>query len=865
MNKTKQNRKESETVSTHQLHCPQCDATMHYTTECVESGCCAANRCMLQSEEVLLAPTVPQMSIDEEQTTAFVDANPGREVGSSTSPLDYELADAQTTADLAAFLSRPVRILNTTWAQSDPVGFKVFASTVWTNFANNSSIARKITNFAFLRGTLKIKFVLNASPFLYGSMKAMYLPLSSFKGYGGSNATFPNQLIPISQLPGVWLDPAHSEGAVLSCPFIFPRSFLRINSLADFNNMGTVSLTVYNPLASANGSTASVSVQAYAWMEDVVLAGPTLAGALQSDEYGVGPVSLPASAIAAASRKLGDVPIIGKFAKATSIGASAVSKIASLFGYTDVPVISDSMPVRSSPFPQLATAQIGYPFEKLALDPKNELSIDPAIAGLDGTDELAVTNFAQRESYLTGTSWTSASTVDAPLFTSRVTPQLGAIDGSVYNFTPMGLLSTLFRNWRGDVIFRFRFIATPFHKGRVRISYDPYAASVQTTGDTGPFVFNKIVDLGAETDVEFRIPYQQALPWCYNNSLIESTTWSTSSSPTVTLPDTFHNGMISLKVLTALSGPTTTSSVGIQVFVRGAENLEFANPSVGNYDLTPFALQSEEYQETRDVESMSMGKIGGSESHRELVNFGESVRSLRSLLRRKNMLDTVYIPPAAANTVGTFKINQTRFPLYYGYDPAGWNLAKGTNVPGSNFKFNFALTTPWHLLANCFLAQRGSMHWTFNPHKGNEAITSRISRYNYQFPGYSAAYEAGPNTNANIIEAGYWRNSTSTGAGSSLTHTHTSNGHSVSLPSYTPFKFQTTDQREMSSPSATGPRYDGGVYDNIVVEFPYDSVNNSIDGFAVERYFSIGTDYSLHFFLCCPTLMYLPAASIVPV
>lgn len=820
---------------------------------------------MLQSEEVLLAPTIPQMAVDQEQTTGFVDANPGVEVGSSASPLDYELADAQTTADLASFLSRPVRVLTTTWTQGDPIGFKVSNNTVWSNFANNASIARKINNFAFIRGTLKLKFVLNASPFLYGSMRAMYQPLANFKAFGANISSMPNQLIPISQMPGVWIDPAHSEGAVLSCPFICQRSFLRVAVLNDFVTMGTLNLVVYNPLASANGSTSSVSVQVYAWMEDVVLAGPTLSPALQADEYGVGPVSLPASAIASASRKLGDVPIIGKFAKATSIGASAVSKIASLFGYTDVPVISDAMPVRSSPFPQLATAQIGYPFEKLALDPKNELSIDPAIAGLDGTDELAVANFAQRESYLTGATWTSALAVDAPLFTSRVTPQLGAIAGTVYDFTPMGLLSSLFRNWRGDIIFRFRFIATPFHKGRVRISYDPFSTLVQTTGDTGPYVFNKIIDLGAETDVEFRIPYQQALPWCYADSLIVNTTWSTSASPTVTLPDTFHNGMISIKVLTALTGPTSTSSVGVQVFVRGAENLEFANPSVGDYDLTPYALQSEEYSETRDVESMTMGVAGGAESHRELVNFGESVRSLRSLLRRKNLLDTVYVPPPAANTVGTFKIHQTRFPLYYGYDLTGWNLAKGTVVPASNFSFNFALISPWHLLSNCFLAQRGSMHWTFNPHKGNGAVTSRISRYNYQFPGYSSGYQAGPNTNANIIEAGYWRNSTSTGAGSSLTHTHTSNGHSVALPSYSPFKFQTTDPREISSPSPSGNRYDGGVYDTITVEFPYDSVNNPIEGFAVERYFSIGTDYSLHFFLCCPSLNYLPAATIVPV
>lgn len=811
----------------------------------------------------MLAPLVPEMSVQDSQTTGFVDSNQGASVGVDVSPLDYELADAQTTADLASYMARPVRVMSFTWSQSDPIGYKLFNQPVWRLFADNASIKNKLTNYAFLRGNLKLKFVLNASPFLYGSMRAMYLPMQNFKAYGGTSS-FPSSFLPNSQLPGVWLDPAHSEGAVMTCPFIWPRSFLRVGVASDFTNMGSISMTIYNQLASANGATSSVSVQCYAWMEDVVVAGPTLAPALQADEYGVGPISAPASAIAAASRKLGDVPYIGKFARATSIGASAVSKIATLFGYTDVPVISDTEPVRNSPFPQLATAKIGYVHEKLALDPKNELSVDPSIVGLNGEDELAISKFVQRESFLTNVTWSSSQAADTPLFTSVVTPQLGYVSGTTYDFTPMALLSTLFRNWRGDVIFRFRFIATPFHKGRVRISYDPYSADVQTTADTGPYVFNKIVDLGAETDVELRIPYQQALPWCYNNAQISASSWTTNTSPTLTLADTFQNGMLSLKVLTSLTGPTTTASVGIQVFVRGAENLEFANPAIGNFDMTPFALQSEEYQEHKPTEVMNMGTPGGVESHRELVNFGESVRSLRTLLRRKNLLDVVHIPAHTANTVGTFRINQTRFPPYYGYDPSGWNTAKGTIVPASNFSFNFALMSPWHLIANCFLAQRGSMNWSYNPHKGTTPITSRVSRYNYSFPGYSAGFQSGANTNTNIIEANYWKYSNSTCAGASLTHTHTTNGHSVSFPAYTPFKFQTTDPRECTNPT-TGSRYDGGVYDTICVEFPFDSVNNPIAGFAVERYFGIGTDYSLHFFLCCPTLNYLNAATVVPV
>lgn len=863
--KNKNNSVPVESTGACTYECPHCDHVMVMRDLSVECERCCLARCVLQAEEVMLAPTVPEMATTTEVTTTFIDANAGPSVGTSTSPLDYELADAQTSADLASFLARPVRVLALTWAPSDPVGFISSNQQVWANFLNNTSIKNKLSNYAFIRGNLKLKIVTNASPFLYGSLRMVYRPLHLFKGLTVSS-TFPSSLVPYSQMPGVWITPAHSEGAEFTCPFIWPKSFVRTLVLSDVNAMGAMDLVVYNPIASANGATSSVNVQVYAWMEDVVLAGPTVGAVLQGDEYGVGAVSAPASAIAAAASKFGRVPVIGRFAKATEIGASAVSKIAKLFGFTNVPVIEDTKPMRNSPFPSMASAEIGYPHDKLALDPKNELSIDPAIAGLGSDDELAVSHFVQRESFLVGTSWTSAQTADTPLFTSLVLPQLTYAVGDVIDFTPAALVSNMFRNWRGDLIFRFKFIATPFHKGRVRISYDPQSTLIQTTGDTGPFVLNKIIDLGAETDVEFRIPYQQALPWCYTLTDNASAVWSTSASPTLSSTETFHNGLISLKVLTSLTGPTTTASVGVQVFVRGAENLEFANPSNVPSDLTPFAIQSEEYYDTGIAMKDTMGASTEAATHRALVNFGESVHSLRTLMRRHNYLDTVVASATSANTNGVLRIEQTRFPAHYGYDPSGLNLAKGIIVPATNFKFNFVNVTPWHLISNCFLAQRGSMNWVFNPERGTTGYTSRICRNNTTFNTYNVAYHVGPNTNPNISVCNYWRNSTPCGAGASLTHTMTTNGHAIVAPSFSPFKFQTTMPELATSPApASSSAYDGTVYDWLSVEIPFNTAVANPGLLTIERYFGIGADYTMHFFMNCPTLRYLSAFTVVPV
>jgi hypothetical protein len=308
----------------------------------------------------------------ESQTTAFLDEVAGVEEGMTASSNEYENQDVEVSADLKGFLARPVRIASFTWLESDATGtFTQFDP--WSLFLNNTQIKYKLNNYAFLRGNLKVKIVVNASPFYYGAMRACYQPLPDFKASTIRTDVTLGRLIPHSQQPGLWIHPQHSEGGVLTLPFFYPKNFLRIGFASDVAGMGVLRMVSYTPLASANGAVGQgVSVQLYAWMEDVCLGGPTLGLAMQAqDEYGTGVVSAPASTIAAIAGRLRTVPLIGKFATATEMGARAISGIAQLFGFTNVPVIADTMPYRQTPFPQMASSEIGYPVEKLTLDPKN--------------------------------------------------------------------------------------------------------------------------------------------------------------------------------------------------------------------------------------------------------------------------------------------------------------------------------------------------------------------------------------------------------------------------------------------------------------------------------------------------------------
>lgn len=836
-------------------------------------NCCPSWQCTVQAEETAVMEVTQPMTTTESQTTSFLDINGGINVGKSAIENPFDTADAITSAGLDDFFKRPVRIANFTWNTSDPVGV-LSSISPWNLYFNNANIKYKLNNFAFMRANLHLKFVLNASPFYYGSMRASYQPLPSFKsstivsGTAGSQAV--SELIPYSQQPGIWLKPQHSEGADLVLPFFYPRSFLRAQIAQDYTDMGTLRFIIYNALASANGVTGQgVTVQVYAWAEDVVLAGPSVGLAMQADEYGTGPVSGPASTVAKIAGMVKGVPIIGKFATATEMGARAVSGIAKLFGFTNVPVIDVTHPYRPSPFPQFASPEIGYPVEKLTMDAKNELSIDPTVVGLPPHDELAIEHFTTRQSYLTSASWSTSTAVDTPLFTSKVTPCMwvgSSATGAISQYTPMGTVAQLFKSWRGDIIFTFRFIASPFHKGRVRVSYDPYGTAVQTTADTGPTVFNKVVDLSAETEVDVRIPYQQALAWCYSYANVSSmgVPYSTSSTPTVTYTDTFDNGIISVKVLTLLTAPVASSTINMQVFVRAADNIEFGNPAVLSPTISPFVPQSEEYVEEKQGEEHSMGDNAGDILvERCRVHFGESVRSLRQLLRRTNFVDAI-VPATNTTLRGYYAIGQTRFPPTPGYDPNGWSSAKGLVVPASNFPINFTALLPWHLISNCFIAQRGSFQWHYNWFGPNE-VTISTQRFTNSFSSVGKNYIGAVPGTESADAAAMLTARGLTQAGTAVVNQLTNAGLSVSYPNYTAFKFQSTNPSMGTTVANTNSgAYDGSIFEAAQVRITADGPTFDLNKGRLERYCGVGTDYNLHFFLNCPTLYYYPMTSVVP-
>lgn len=695
-----------------------------------------------------------------------------------------------------------------------------------------------------------------------------YNPLKSFSAPFIGTVGEPS--IPLSQLPRTYLYPSASQGSSMLLPFVYHRQWLDITSSTDVRNMGSIIFTVLDSLKTASTSNSNITIQVYAWMEDIQLSGPTCSLSLQSgskDEYGKGLVSTTASAIASATNSLKNAPLIGPYATATSIISSATATVAKAFGYTNVPVIDDVHSLKPTPFPHLSSTDIGTSIEKLTLDSKNELTIDPQVCGADFGDELQISNIVCRESYYTKFTWSTARSSNDLLFNIRVTPaNLATTSGvgqTILNGTPTWLVAKMFNNWTGDMEYRFKIICSQYHRGRLRFSWDPNGP-ISTTSETTTEVYTKIVDIAESTDIVIRIPYMQdtAYLFCGDANVQPFSTLAVTKAPF------YENGVLTVRVLTELSAPTSSADVTVLCFSRGTDNLEFANPKVidNTNTISPFTVQSGLLaydNEDEDISSIAM-QPSVTPPQNNLIYMGESIKSLRTLLRRAQYIRTAMRNSSIPTTdnKGVMRIWFNRFPPSPGYDPNGIHDANPiTGVLPQRYNF-----VPWNYitwLGQCFLGCRGSIMWYSNT-QTSLALSETILARSHRPPNTAGIFylrdDYTPTLFSNATQFSFNRTLTTQYNGMSqgynLTNQKTCASNSALLPFYSLFKFRQCFPGTAVLGTFVAESRGDFVQYNAILNPKYDGTNNAQNGtdFSVSFFASAGTDFSFIFFLAVPTL-----------
>lgn len=680
------------------------------------------------------------------ENVEFMDSNPAFNytVDSVDDPT-RGIADSGD-ASLGTFLSRPILIKEYEWSPSLSF-FEQFDP--WSLFYDNARNVNRVANFNLLRSKLCVRILVNGNGFYYGRLIASYNPIpgeDEVTVNRGLNIT--QDVIGASQRPHIYINPTECQGGDLCLPFVWPQNALSVPK-AQWSKMGQMTIASLNPLRNANGATDPITISVFAYAEDVSLSIPTASNPAtitpQSDEYGNTPVANMASRIARVTGKLGEVPYIGPFAMATTMAAKAVGGIAQLFGFSR-PAIIDTVSIYKPQYVGgLANANTPDTTNKLSLDVKQEVTVDPTVTGVGSTDEMGLVDIAKRESYYTTFTWQpvggARSGPGFKLFQTQIMPTVfqtfGAGPGQEFHLTPSGYAALPFFFWGGSMEVRIQVVASNFHRGRLRLVWDPSSL----TGDDYNTAYTKVVDISDMRDFTFKIGWGKEASFLpvYNpmrideatNQIVPSFT-NGDSDPAMT--KVYGNGTLSVFVVNDLTVPNTDpgvdADVEVNVFTRMCDDARFAQPNdralssisyfvplaedtkaevieAQSSEVEKVDMKDQEAAPVSDGPDTECAPVQPTTDHMMDVYFGEQVTSIRQMMKRYCLHSFTSMGLSLADqSKGTnTSVRMPDFPYYFGYNP------DGVNTTSSGTPFSYAQMTLMNYFTPAFVAYRGGIRW----------------------------------------------------------------------------------------------------------------------------------------------------------
>jgi hypothetical protein len=671
-------------------------------------------------------PTVKMsvMSFEDPDNSEQVEGQPGF-VDPTRSLQD------STDASLEKFLSRPVLVNRYSLQVGQNVGYFFDP---WSLFLQNSRVANRITNFNLLRCDLKVKVVINGNPFAYGRIMVSYNPLWYWDYMSHTNFTDrETMLVQQSQRPKLFIDPCTSTGGTMTLPFFHYKNYISIPS-GDFDQLGEICVMSTTPLKNVNGGTDTIDMSIFAWAENVSLSVPThenmpalqpQSGKEVDEANEKGTISGPATTVANMARSAAAIPTISPFAMATSKVAEGIASTAKLFGMSRPPMTAEPTHVRPIAAGSLALTNTPARVEKLSVDEKQELTIDPRISGLpDPSDQMSILSIAQKETYITQFTWPITGQYDDLLFNMRVTPML-SVEGPTVGTALSSVIPAItaaampFSYWTGCIKYRFQIVCSAFHRGRLRIVYDPNFLDSSPEDNVN---YCEVIDLSAKNDFSIVIHNSQKIPILPTDSenLADSPGDNFGTTRFLSL-DPSTNGVLGVYVQNALSVPGSLvgNDVQINVFASAGDDFEvFApNNAVRNFvfypqsGVEPGAIQQSgsdaEPNKSEQNDVTDLGICNTINPELNMVYFGESIKSFRSLLKRYNFHELLHYSVGDGTAlVRSFSGTRNLYPYYRG---AYADAPDTATVPAGPYAL--CNTTLFHWVVMGFQGYRGGMRY----------------------------------------------------------------------------------------------------------------------------------------------------------
>jgi hypothetical protein len=659
---------------------------------------------------------------------------------------------------------------------------------------------------------------------------------------------------------------------------------------SQWSEMGQLYFRTLNPLKHANGATDVVTITVFAWAEDVSMSVLTSVDqdtlTPQSGEIEEankeGMISGPATSVAKFAAYLRGVPYIGPFATATEIGAGAVASMAKIFGYCRPPITKAPDPYRPAQISSMALTNVPDNAQKLTVDDKQELTIDPRIAGIGPADSLNIREIAKRESYLTTFNWNIGTAPDTLLWNARLDPCTWAENAgppTSLHFPACAMAALPFSHWKGSMKFRFQIVCSSFHKGRLKFVYDPNFIANNTYLGFSEYNTNylKIVDIAEEQDFTIEIGNGQernflnhALPGQDGVTTMYSTSRYTSKGP--------GNGVIGVIVVNELTTPnsTVTNDIEINVFVSMGDDFEVAapddyfqhfvlKPQSGEMEIlesqsgeiVPESQNTTELDAPQQSETTLIGLPPVEDPELNKVFFGEAITSFRTMLKRYSLWNTI---PKLDTIPVVISGRFAAFPYLRG------NVADAVDTTGAAADYNYCNTVLLHWVRAAFSGHRGSIRYKLLP-RGTQNRGDRIEvqrapwkpttpeyRYDLQtMPSYGALSTA----RKDIMSE--WETATGNNVpldihpfpgtrGMTFTTGAVNSALEFEMPFYSAYRFVPGKPESYTGISLWEAAWDYRIY------FQGNGSNSNTS--TVDVYQSVGEDFQCYFFTGLPRMYY---------
>lgn len=662
---------------------------------------------VIQHEQIV---TFEDEGTVEESTLALPAPMPEHLGSSATENRDHDIKD---------FISRPLLLRNFTWASTADPGTDLFVVNYPNDLFQQKTIWEKISGFTWFKGDMVIRINVNAQKFQQGFLLLYFVPYRFL--LGGAPPT--DHLTTKTGYPHVVMNLAESQSITLRVPFVAPMSHLNI--VREQWAIGTVVCSVYGKLA---GGDTEIGGSVWGHFENVELSLPTgvepyiapvlnTSSFILSTEAQMGKVDLKAekkegfiSGAAAVVGKISKVatmiPGLGTIAAPVAAVAGVVGNIASAFGFSKP--TSEKLP---EPY-QVQTARNVCHFnggdlsKKLTLDATNSIGTDPIFGS--GVDEMSLAYIAGTMNYYASFDFEKTMPAGRLLYFTSVCP-LGERKQyknykNTWVFTHLAFIARMFAYWSGGIKYRFRFVKTKFHSGRLRVTIVPQGIF---NGSLASIDVNKcisyIIDLKEKSEFEFTVPYSFNSP-VFPTGFKQSNFGFGVNGTTMPAP-----AVLIVTVLNELRTPSTLVSDTVNVIVEkgGADDISFYCPLdvegdivMGDDGAPPTLVAPLQPMQTTIAQSATreedqlgqdssvpLFSVGGSfDTRLPLSCVGETTVSARQLLKR-------------FQTVALF--TETAIDILP-YAPIGYHMSSTPHETGDYTDFYSAFTS-------IFAFMRGSM------------------------------------------------------------------------------------------------------------------------------------------------------------